>query len=198
MDVEGTQQDLFGTDWSNSINAKSAEGGQIELADWFGIFQKRHEIRRVDKSQTDQVIDRVPAFVTWITPRIGFELSPVRTKDVNSVAVFRKFQIGWVSSLYQKPMGHPVCFETAGFEATMATCFGFSGFNTSIAALISNSFGYLVSTLNACVHWFLKKPGMHHGMQRGSIKPAEIMLPQSKSSTRPLAFPACRQAGCSS
>src|SRR5215831_9181809 len=44
--------------------------GQIELADWFGIFQKRHEVGRVDKSQTDQVIDGVPALVTRITPRI--------------------------------------------------------------------------------------------------------------------------------
>jgi hypothetical protein len=64
----------------------------------------------------------------------------------------------------------------------MATCFGGSWFKMSISALIFDPFPYLVSILNACVHWFLKKPGMHHSMQRGSMARVEVILPQSKGS----------------
>src|SRR5216684_1838134 len=48
-------------------------------------------------------------------------------------------QYGCTSSAHQKPIDHPVCFEWLGFEATIATRLGFSGFVTSMAALIGFS-----------------------------------------------------------
>src|SRR6266571_5274391 len=43
-------------------------------------------------------------------------------------------QYGWTSSAHQNPMGHPVCPETAGLDAMIATDRGFAGLRRSIAA----------------------------------------------------------------
>ena len=92
--------------------------------------------RRVDESKTDQVISGILALIPRVTSGIRFQLAAVRTEDLDLVTVFNESQYECVNSLHQKPIAQPVCFDNAGFEATMATCFGRSGFKMSIAALI--------------------------------------------------------------
>jgi hypothetical protein len=45
------------------------------------------------------------------------------------------FQKGCESSAHQKPIGQPVCSETAGFDATITIRFGLSGLRVSTLAL---------------------------------------------------------------
>src|SRR5882757_7708138 len=47
-------------------------------------------------------------------------------------------QYGWASSAHQNPIGQPVRFEIAGFDATISTRLGRSGAKTSTIALIGN------------------------------------------------------------
>jgi hypothetical protein len=56
---------------------------------------------------------------------------------------------------------HPFKFPACLKIEKLCTCKEISKIRTTIV--------YHLRSLNACVHWFLKIPGMHQSMQRGSI-----------------------------
>jgi hypothetical protein len=117
-------------DKEDSVVVVEANGGER-----LRLLDQLHVPGRVDEAEADQILGRVPGHVARIAPRVGMQRTAIRACNLDLIAVLSEPKNGCASSAHQKPIGPPVCWETAGFDATITIRFGRSGLRMSTLAL---------------------------------------------------------------